>query len=166
MKFSNGQAHRIPEARAIQSKINGSGHDFVSVMVETASAQQSRRIQHEAPSQILELRACEAGNVDTNPLSAGALPVGFVSDVAHALYYAEPQTRFLPRWWRNFYAAARTIRRASISNSARASGAAAPSEMNLRHERTLAGRRTSLARDGPSSADDALPSGRSCTYGT
>src|SRR4030095_10130699 len=81
---------RIPDARAVESEIDGPGHDLVRVMVEAASAQQSRGIQHEAASQILKLRAREAGNVDTNPFSACPLLVGFVSDAAHALHYAEP----------------------------------------------------------------------------
>ena len=80
MKVSKGQAAgsqvRVPSRREIDCP----GHDLIRVMIETAGAQQPGRVQHEAASQILKLRAREARNVGTNPLGAFPLPLAFVSD--------------------------------------------------------------------------------------
>jgi hypothetical protein len=47
-------------------------------MIEAGAAQQPRRVQHQATSQILELRAREARNVRTDALRTGALLPAFV----------------------------------------------------------------------------------------
>ena len=54
-----GTRERIPDPGAVQREIDRAGHDLVCVMIEAASAQQPRRVQHEATSQVLKLRARE-----------------------------------------------------------------------------------------------------------
>src|SRR6185503_11726780 len=66
-------------------------------MIEAGCAQQPRRVEHEAPGQILELLASQARNAETDPLSAFALCPGFVCGAAHSHYYAEADTRFCRR---------------------------------------------------------------------